>query len=186
MGGIKIVLLGTAGVGKSSLAVRCVSGNFLNLYDPTVEDVFEKELTVDKQTEHFEISDTAGQELGSMQEVWIGQGTGFMLVCSLTDQESFRELSVFHDRILEIKNKMTGEVPCILVGNMKDLEHRKVSSEEFQAFASSLQCLCFEVSMKNSPDEADECFKQIIREVRKSMVVSKPNRKKSKNSCTLL
>ncbi len=36
----KVVVLGSGGVGKSALSVKFVSGNFIEKYDPTIEDFY--------------------------------------------------------------------------------------------------------------------------------------------------
>ena len=44
----KVVVLGSGGVGKSALTVKFVSGTFMEKYDPTIEDFYRKEITVDQ------------------------------------------------------------------------------------------------------------------------------------------
>lgn len=40
----KIVVLGSGGVGKSALTVKFVTGRFEEMYDPTIEDFYRKEI----------------------------------------------------------------------------------------------------------------------------------------------
>ena len=42
-----IVLLGGPAVGKSALTLRMIHGNFVKDYDPTIEDIYTKQITVD-------------------------------------------------------------------------------------------------------------------------------------------
>lgn len=42
-----IVLLGGPAVGKSALTLRMVTENFAKDYDPTIEDIYTKKITVD-------------------------------------------------------------------------------------------------------------------------------------------
>lgn len=42
-----IVLLGGPAVGKSALTLRMVTDNFVKDYDPTIEDIYTKKITVD-------------------------------------------------------------------------------------------------------------------------------------------
>ena len=42
-----IVLLGGPAVGKSALTLRMVTNNFVSEYDPTIEDIYTKKVTVD-------------------------------------------------------------------------------------------------------------------------------------------
>jgi len=61
---------------------------------------------------------------------------GFVLVYSITDEDSFNEMQKFKDQIE--KNKRAGEkVPLALIGNKVDLEgERKVSTAQGEALAA--------------------------------------------------
>ena len=63
-----LVILGDGGVGKSAITIRYTLKSFTDQYDPTIEDTYRKELTIqcgkkDKETKTFslEILDSAGQ-----------------------------------------------------------------------------------------------------------------------------
>ena len=43
----KVVVLGGGGVGKSALTIRLVSDDFLEEYDPTIEDSYRKQCDLD-------------------------------------------------------------------------------------------------------------------------------------------
>ena len=57
----KIVVVGAGAVGKSSLTIRYVIGDFFDYYDPTIEDYYRKLVEVDKKPAMLDIMDTAGQ-----------------------------------------------------------------------------------------------------------------------------
>ncbi|MCR9066795.1 MAG: hypothetical protein NXI00_22685 [Cytophagales bacterium] len=48
-------------VGKSALTVRFIQGNFVEKYDPTIEDSYRKLTEVDGTAYMLDIMDTAGQ-----------------------------------------------------------------------------------------------------------------------------
>lgn len=75
----------------------------------------------------IEILDTAGmEEYEVMQETWINQGKGFLLVYSIDDDVTFQEIKKIKKRIDRIKN--FEKVSAILLGNKADLEdNRKVT-----------------------------------------------------------
>jgi len=61
-------VLGSGAVGKSALTIRLVTDNFLDEYDPTIEDSYRKQAVIDNKVALLDILDTAGQdEFSSMQ-----------------------------------------------------------------------------------------------------------------------
>lgn len=58
-----------------------------------------------------------------MREQYMRSGEGFLLVFSLTDYNSFAEISKFQKQILRVKDR--DEFPMLLVGNKCDLQHQR-------------------------------------------------------------
>ena len=58
----KLVIVGGGGVGKSALTIRLIQNHFIDEYDPTIEDSYRKQVTIDEETCLLDILDTAGQE----------------------------------------------------------------------------------------------------------------------------
>jgi hypothetical protein len=56
---IRLVVVGSVGVGKSTLTVMFLQNMFVEHYDPTVEDSFRKLVDVDGVTCMLDITDTA-------------------------------------------------------------------------------------------------------------------------------
>lgn len=54
--------MGSGGVGKSALTIQFIQGNFVEKYDPTIEDSYRKQIEVDGKACMLDILDTAGQE----------------------------------------------------------------------------------------------------------------------------
>jgi GTPase KRas protein len=162
----KLVVLGGGGVGKSALTIRLVTDNFLEEYDPTIEDSYRKQVVIDQKTALLDILDTAGQEeYSSMQDQWMREGKGFLLVYSITSRSTFDEISVFKEKILRAKDM--DSVPMVLVGNKCDLEkERQVSLDEAAQKAAEWGCPFMEVSAKEKVKNED-CFFEVVREIRK-------------------
>eukprot|EP00004_Rigifila_ramosa_P009675 TRINITY_DN212_c0_g3_i2.p1 TRINITY_DN212_c0_g3~~TRINITY_DN212_c0_g3_i2.p1 ORF type:complete len:130 (-),score=19.96 TRINITY_DN212_c0_g3_i2:515-904(-) len=67
----KFVIVGSGAVGKSSITIQYVSQQFINQYDPTIEDSYRKQVVIDERAYVLDILDTAGQEeLSATQDQW--------------------------------------------------------------------------------------------------------------------
>jgi GTPase KRas len=101
----KVVVLGAGGVGKSALTIRLVTDHFLEEYHPTIEDNFQKSATIDNIPTVIDILDTAGQdEYSSMQDQWMREGNGFVLVYAVDEAASFEDVSKYREKIFRTKN----------------------------------------------------------------------------------
>ncbi len=58
----RIAVLGFRSVGKSSLTIQFVEGQFVDSYEPTIENTFNKILKVRGQDYQLTLVDTAGQD----------------------------------------------------------------------------------------------------------------------------
>ena len=98
---LKVVVLGSGGVGKSALTVQFVSGKFIEKYDPTVEDFYRKEIEVDDCPSVLEILDTAGTEqFASMRDLYIKNGQGFIVCYSITNNQTFEDIKNMKEQII--------------------------------------------------------------------------------------
>ena len=178
----KLVVLGAGGVGKSALTIRLVTDNFLDEYDPTIEDSYRKQVMIDDSTAMLDILDTAGQEeFSSMQDQWMRDGKGFLLVYNIISRPTFDEVAVLYDKILRTKD--TDKVPVVLVGNKCDLQNqREVAYDDGAQLAKQWGCGFFETSAKLKLNN-EACFFELVREVRRQ---SKPHEVKKKKPCTIL
>jgi len=183
----KIVVLGGGGVGKSALTIRLVTDNFLDEYDPTIEDSYRKQVMIDDETALLDILDTAGQEeFSSMQDQWMRDGQGFLLVYNITSRATFDEVSTLYDKILRTKD--TDNVPIVLVGNKCDLkDERDIEYIEGADLAKSWGCSFFETSAKIKLNN-EACFFELVRNIRKTKT-DKPGNNTKKgffSFCTVL
>ncbi|KAK3571071.1 hypothetical protein QTP86_001321 [Hemibagrus guttatus] len=116
----KIAVLGYRSVGKSSLTIQFVEGQFVDSYDPTIENTFTKMITVNGQEYHLQLVDTAGQdEYSIFPQTYSIDINGYILVYSVTSNKSFEVVKVIHEKLLDMVGKV--QVPIMLVGNKKDL-----------------------------------------------------------------
>eukprot|EP00727_Mastigamoeba_balamuthi_P001143 m51a1_g11025 putative ras gtpase (191) ;mRNA; r:412999-413841 len=162
----KIVVVGGGGVGKSALTIQLIQNHFIDEYDPTIEDSYRKQVTIDDETCLLDILDTAGQEeYSAMRDQYMRTGQGFLCVYCITSRASFEEINSFREQILRVKD--ADKVPMIVCGNKCDLEHeRQVTTSEGQELSRSFQCPFLETSAKTRVN-VEEAFYELVREIRK-------------------
>ena len=162
---VKLVILGKSLVGKSALTYRFINDQFPKEHDTTIEDQYKINMSIDGFNCLLEILDTAGQDdYQSMIETWINFGSGFLLVYSIDDIESFNEVKKKYDKLLQIKGKEL--FSCILVGNKCDLgdDVRKVSQKEAEEFANSKEIPFLEASALNKIN-VKESFVKVVHDL---------------------
>eukprot|EP01085_Mycamoeba_gemmipara_P004571 Mycagemm_TRINITY_DN2518_c0_g1::TRINITY_DN2518_c0_g1_i1::g.4571::m.4571 type:complete len:194 gc:universal TRINITY_DN2518_c0_g1_i1:2-583(+) len=191
-GDYRVIMLGPGSVGKSAITLNFIHSRFVETYDPTIEDSYQKQLMLDGKPARVAILDTAGQEDYSvLREQYMRSGEGFVLVYDITNEATFRELMTFHERICLVKD--TNSFPLVVVGNKCDLTNKRaVPTERGQQKAEEWGAAFFETSAKNHVN-VDEVFYAIVRAVRKSRGATDPaadttdgGATKRKSLCTLV
>ena len=161
----KIVVLGTDGVGKTSIIIQFVEGRFISEYDPTLEDLYHRPFNVDGETVQLEIIDTAGQDdFAAMRTSYMRNGHGFILIYSINDRYSFEEINSIYKDLVNVKS--TSNIPCVICGNKCDLEDRKreISKAEGEKLAAKLKCQFFETSALSNCN-IQEMFTKLVRNI---------------------
>ncbi|KAJ3312566.1 Ras GTPase [Boothiomyces sp. JEL0838] len=154
----KIIVVGGGGVGKSALTIQFIQSQFVDEYDPTIEDSYRKQVEINGQVALLDILDTAGQEEYSAMR-------GFICVYSVTSRASFEEVQSYYNSILRVKDR--DSYPIILVANKCDLVgERVISKAEGLALAQHLGCSLLETSAKLRIN-VDECFYSIVHEIQR-------------------
>eukprot|EP01085_Mycamoeba_gemmipara_P000943 Mycagemm_TRINITY_DN10323_c1_g5::TRINITY_DN10323_c1_g5_i2::g.943::m.943 type:complete len:195 gc:universal TRINITY_DN10323_c1_g5_i2:101-685(+) len=163
----RIVVVGAGGVGKSALTVRFTGGNFVEKYDPTIEDSYRKAVEVDGVACMLDIMDTAGQEeYRALRDQYMKTGNGFVLVYSITSQTSFEAASKLRGEILKIKEDYP-DIPIMLVGNKCDMvEERVVQTADGRALAQKFATGFIESSAKTNTN-VSELFYELVRMINK-------------------
>ncbi|XP_043232450.1 GTP-binding protein Rheb homolog isoform X1 [Amphibalanus amphitrite] len=163
----KVAVLGFRSVGKSSLSIQFVDNQFVDSYDPTIENTFSKVVKVRGQDYEIKIVDTAGQdEYSIMPSQYTMDVHGYVLVYSINSQKSFEVVRSIHDRLLDL----TGEVnlPMVVVGNKTDLHReREITYEEGKRLADQWGALFLETSAKRNESVAD-VFSQLVVEMERA------------------
>jgi len=162
---VKLCCLGDGGVGKTSITIQLCSNHFVEMYDPTIEDSYRKQMVIDDEACMLEILDTAGQEeLTALRDQWIRGAEGFIIVYSITSRTSFDQVTQFMHQILRVHD--VENMPMVIVGNKCDLEEvREVSSHEGRELAKTTRASFLEASAKTRQN-IEEIFGVVVRSVR--------------------
>lgn len=134
--------------GKSSLVIQFIENHFVESYYPTIESVFNKNVSYKGIDYDCDIIDTAGQVrpppplsspprppanprrillqdeytiLNSKHAIGIH---GYVLVYSVTNRKSFDMVRIVYDKIVNFCGM--NSIPCVIVGSKIDLPNRSV------------------------------------------------------------
>ncbi|KYN03365.1 GTP-binding protein Rheb like protein, partial [Cyphomyrmex costatus] len=172
----KIAIMGYRSVGKSSLSIQFVEGQFVDSYDPTIENTFTKSTRVNSQDYELKLVDTAGQDEYSIFPTQYSMDIhGYVLVYSITSAKSFEIVQIIYDKLLDITGKL--HVPIVLVGNKTDLYvDRMITTDQGKRLANSWNAAFLETSAKQNESVAD-IFHTLLKEIEKANgnVQEKPN-----------
>jgi len=155
----KIVVVGDASCGKTSLISRFVDDTFATQTLSTIGVDFRvRTVTVDGVVVKLQIWDTAGQErFATIGEMYYRGSHGCVLVYDITNSQSFKNLPKWMHRI---ENKAEA-LEKIVVGCKCDLEEkRQVSIESGQVAAIEAGSRWIETSSK-SGDNIDKMFQDL-------------------------
>ncbi|TFK40090.1 rap 1A [Crucibulum laeve] len=181
-----VVVLGAGGVGKSALTVRFIRDVFVENYDPTIEEEYRRTVTVDGQLSSLEVLDTAGAEqFTSLNEVYIKSGRGFVLVFSLTQEATLKEVDNLRKQIYRIKGG-DNSIPMVVVGTKLDLvNEREVQRSTIQSLSSRWDLPFYETSAKRNW-HVNDVFEDLLRQMRKRYPVDPTRKKKKGSACVIM
>jgi small GTP-binding protein len=190
---LKVVVLGDSAVGKTSLALRFVSGTFKLETDSTVGASFiTKTLDTAGHRVKFNIWDTAGQErYRAIVRMYYKDVSAALLVYDITKPQSFLNLERWY---CELKKQVEADVVVTVVANKEDLLHQEaVSIDEAKAFASRIGARYFRTSCKDDcgvtemfTGVAQECLARNVsysHRPRESVALDESTSPKTKSCC---
>eukprot|EP00565_Helicotheca_tamesis_P006412 CAMPEP_0185729240 /NCGR_PEP_ID=MMETSP1171-20130828/4776_1 /TAXON_ID=374046 /ORGANISM="Helicotheca tamensis, Strain CCMP826" /LENGTH=218 /DNA_ID=CAMNT_0028398031 /DNA_START=63 /DNA_END=719 /DNA_ORIENTATION=+ len=161
----KILMIGDAGVGKSSMLLRFTDDSF--------DDHIQSTIGVDFKVKHMDVGgkrikltvwDTAGQErFRTLTSSYYRGAQGVCMVYDVTRRDSFENLEQWLKEV-KLYSPNNGEgVVKLLVGNKIDLD-RKVPREEAEAWARSQGMLFLEASAKTKMG-IRQCFMEVVQKI---------------------
>ncbi|XP_040918982.1 GTP-binding protein Rhes [Toxotes jaculatrix] len=135
----RIVVLGAPKVGKTNILRRFLGKEFEEHYEPTTEDFHRKLFHIGGEAYQIDLLDASSErDFPAKRRLSILTGDIFLLVFSLDDRDSFREVCELLDEITTAKAKLLklknpARVPAVICGNKVDLEaERAVSRSEVE------------------------------------------------------
>ena len=155
----KIILIGSSGVGKSSILQRYIQKVFSDSYSCTIGvDFFMKSIDIGDKSIKLQLWDTAGTEkFRSITTGYYRGANAAFVVFDLTSKASFNSLNEWIENYYKYSNP-DSEKNVVLIGNKSDLvDKREVTQEEIEKFAKDNHIIYFETSAKDGKN-IDECF----------------------------
>jgi small GTP-binding protein len=123
---LKIIVLGEAGVGKTSVIGRFVNGTFDDTYKATVGFAAQaRDIQVGSETYRLDVWDTVGSErFRSVAPNYYRGSDGCVLVYDVTQPKTIEALGYWYDEFSSVVNTgFEAAVPVLILGNKADLPH---------------------------------------------------------------
>ena len=149
--GIKAILLGESGVGKTNLINVSVGLSFDEGTGSTHYNSYvEKSFKINNKKYMLNLWDTIGQEkFRPLTKIFFKDSKIVILVYDKANKKSFEALNYWND---EIKNTLGDDDKYIkaVVGNKEDLDEEEVDENEAREFAKSIKAKFSMASAKNN------------------------------------
>ena len=123
---LKVIIVGDAGVGKTSLIYRLV----INKFDPArmsalAFDYLTKRIAIQEQIYQLMLWDTAGSERTAvpLHRIYYRNPSCIVLVFSVDDRDSFFNLDKWYKVCVQYSLVDIENVPFVLLGNKTDLDN---------------------------------------------------------------
>ena len=145
----KLIVVGDANTGKSSILNRFANNIFEEHYQATIGlDFISRSYNIHNQEIRLVLYDSAGQEkFRSLIPMYIREAHIILLVYDISNKNSFDSIPIWFSDVLNVKND---EAVFGLIGNKNDLnDEREVTYEEGKKLADEKNIIFGEVSAKS-------------------------------------
>jgi small GTP-binding protein len=157
----KIILFGSASVGKTSVVERFINNRFEDEYLSTLGyNVYEKIILYGSNEISLMIFDIGGQErFRELRKKYAEGADCAFIMYDITNAESFAEVENWVSDLREF----AGPIPFILIGNKADLAQRQISTEAAQTLSSKIGALDFFETSAKTGHGVENAFVQLAR-----------------------
>ncbi|MFX1502313.1 MAG: GTP-binding protein [Promethearchaeota archaeon] len=162
----KIVILGDAAVGKTSLINQFVEGTFQEDYKPTLgANIIRKDVTIDNIRVRLIMWDLAGQEKYRVVRSMYFQGCeGALLVYDVTRYNTLDSISTKWLR--DFKKHVKKKGAYILIGNKTDLkDQRVIPTERGKELSAKIKASNFIETSAKFRENIDEAFFLLVNQI---------------------
>lgn len=180
---IKTVLLGSSGVGKSSLMYRYVTNGWDDNIQTTLGAAFmDKTVTYRDRPFKFQIWDTAGQEkYAPLAQMYYKDANVALLVFDLTSKETFASLRSWK---AELHDKGPKNLVIAVVGNKcDDVDNIQITQQEAEALAKEMGAFYMKTSAKENMN-VQELFDKVCDDLIEKNDILAPNSKQGNTKLT--
>ena len=175
---IKMILLGDAGVGKTSIIGRYVDDSFSDDYESSSSYTYvQKKIVISNQKINLSIWDTVGQEkYRALTKLFFKDTKIVILVYAIDNKNGFEGL----DYWLKLYKESIGDEAILgIVGNKSDLFlKQQVEEEDAKKFAEDNKGFFSLISAKENKPQLDEYINKLVKEyLKKYGIVSNDTQK---------
>lgn len=197
----KVIILGDAAVGKTSMMNNYLGNPFTENDPPTIGVEFAsktsdmtqiiREELLKRYRETFEskhgrqniynhvklqIWNSSGQErFRSIVNSYYRNTRGVILVCDLTRKQTLENLKYWINDYNRYGSYTLDQVGAIIVGTKSDLmDHREVYDSDLRELAEQYNLPFFTISSKLDRDKVDRCFNNIINQMLEKYIDNPP------------
>ena len=157
----KIVLIGDARVGKTSLVRRFVT----NMFDPSYQitlgtTIMKKDVEYLNQLVTLAIWDVGGQDVfKQIRSKYYFGSKGALAVCDASNMTTYNNLKSWVESFIEV----VGDKPIVFLANKCDLAELQITEDDMKAIVGSFSNAEFLFTSAKNGTNAEKAFTNIVR-----------------------